>query len=877
MNNNEYFNHRNFLLDESKDENGFISDSAFLNICLPNLSETKLTDTDEVNESFCTLDNDLLRIDGYIINESGERLQVFILNDESIDLSKSGEELSISQKSYYDKLFNRAVNFIKKAIKRHLDDIVQDSSPAKALIAYLASSEGIEQIDIIEFFLISATLTIETRGEEPQPKAINFEDDSINVSFTKERKKVEKEIIIVKRLIDLNFLYNVAISQGNREALTIDFTSSPFNYKITCIQAASEENFDSFLCVLPATLLAELYKRYSSRMLEKNVRSFLQLKGVNKGMQDTIKKTPEKFIAYNNGLTITATNKEIISENGNLYIKSLTDFQIVNGGQTTATIYFSKKDGYDVSKIKIMAKINVAKNATEDELDDLISNISTFSNAQSRVSKVDLRSRNPQLVKLKSLSESIVTPTGKKWFFERAKGEYKTMLRKASKRKNRIEKEYPKERRFTKEELAKYYSAWGNKPYMVKKGGEKIFRYFIEDISGDGSKRKLPEMNRDFFENLISRIILFRDLENIYGQGKNSFGQIRAAVIPYSISILYQSLDGAKENRFFDLTKIWLKEGLEDDLIQHFTDLMKLMNKLIKKYSQSDDLSEYSKTEDLWENISQSEEIDSFVNTPNSLKIIKKYSISKAERDKRNEKDLKFNEVDFKFIQDNVSVFANGISFYKDLISLYSKKLSKSDELKIATISSCIYKLEDIDESHLTFEKELINLIIKEEPEIFDKLKFEPDISFSNTLDFIIAKYNAVIEKHQDLISEFKKIGDIVNAKGLKYASVWNTIGELLRAGEAPSIKQISFASNYFGATSNKLNSSSSNNNNIKSITLSLLKKMVEWDAKAKVLSLNERQYLTDLAYGFKVLNAFHETHAKKHLQTLIKAGFDLK
>src|SRR5690606_12361427 len=146
------------------------------------------------------------------------------------------------------------------------------------------------------------------------------------------------------------------------------------------------------------------------------------------------------------------------------------DFQIVNGGQTTASIYFSKKEGLDISKVKVMAKINVAKDADEEKLNELISNISVYSNAQSKVSAVDLKSRNEHLIRLKSLSESIVTPSGKKWFFERFKGEFNTMIRKNPKGKARINAEYPKDRRFSKEELAKYYLSWGEQPYTVKKG-----------------------------------------------------------------------------------------------------------------------------------------------------------------------------------------------------------------------------------------------------------------------------------------------------------------------------------------------------------------------------------------------------------------------
>jgi hypothetical protein len=268
-----------------------------------------------------------------------------------------------------------------------------------------------------------------------------------------------------------------------------------------------------------------------------------------------------------------------------------------------------------------MAKINVAKGATEEELDDLISNISTYSNAQSRVSKVDLRSRSTQLVKLKSLSESILTPKGNKWFFERAKGEFNTIIRKSPHQKARINREYPKERRFTKEDLAKYYTAWGEKPFLVKKGGEKVFRYFIEDIVGE-NKKKAIEIDRTFYENLIAKIILFRTLEKIYGDRSNAIGQIRSSVVPYSISILYKYTNGSKNERSFDLLKIWKSECLDDDLSTFFKSLMVLMNDLIKKYSESDDYGEYSKKQELWESISESKEIKNFIDSKNSIKII---------------------------------------------------------------------------------------------------------------------------------------------------------------------------------------------------------------------------------------------------------------
>lgn len=381
--------------------------------------------------------------------------------------------------------------------------------------------------------------------------------------------------------------------------------------------------------MLDANTISDLYRLHSSRLLEKNVRSFLQFRGVNKGIRDTIRESPEKFIAYNNGLTITATEAIVKTHKKRQYIDSLTDFQIVNGGQTTASIYFSKNDGLDVSAVRVMAKINVVKSTDPDELEELISNISKFSNSQSRVSNVDLRSRNPKLRQLKNLSNSVTTPSGAKWFFERAKGEFNTSLRLAGRRKGAQQQKFPPARRFSKEQLAKYHTAWGDVPFMVKKGGEKVFRHFIEFISPTEEGNPGVEIDREFYEQLVAKIILFRQMEKIYGQGKNSIGQIRSAAIPYAISSLYQMTDGSSNGGKFDLEKIWRSEGLEDDLRDYLRNLLVLMNELIKKYSLSDDFGEYSKKPELWSSIKGSPEIEAFSSSNDTKIILERYTVQK--------------------------------------------------------------------------------------------------------------------------------------------------------------------------------------------------------------------------------------------------------
>lgn len=724
---------RKEMLEESMNEDGFISDSSFLNECMQYLNETKLTDTEDVNESYCVIDALQIKINAYVINESGERLQLFIVNEESLTPSANEEDLLISQKQVYERLFSKAANFVKKAGKSQLDEELQDSSPEKGLAIFLASAEGMENIDVVEIFLISATISMEPRGAEPTPRRMEFEDEIVKVTWITGRTKKQKDITVIKRLIDVNFLYEVSVSQGNRLPLEVDFS----DHNVECIQAAVEKNYESYLCILPATLLVKLYHRDGSRMLEKNVRSFLQLKNsVNKGIQDTIRNSPEKFIAYNNGLTITATAKKLRTEGDKTYIHTLTDFQIVNGGQTTATIYFSDKAGLDIRKVRVMAKINVAKDASEEELEDLIARISEYSNAQSRVSAVDLRSRNGQLVKMKTLSESVITPSGKKWFFERAKGEFNTLVRKEPKKKSKLDKEYPKERRFTKEELAKYYTAWGENPHLVKKGGEKVFRLFIENISGDGKPSKQLQVDRTFYEETIAKIILFKSLEKLHGSGGGAdvIGQLRSAVVPYSISILYRYTTGDASNHPFKLTEIWKKEGLEDQLLKMMRNLMILINKLIKKYAESDDYGEYSKRPELWNKIKSCSEIRQFVNDDPFTRIIKRYCTKPTGTKNSNGTDPFRREIDFSPLYNMADFFSEG----------------KKENLRL-----------------------------------------------KKALDFIVMQYKDAILMGEDIISTFTGIRKLATAKGIRDAVVFSRIGRNLSEGVLPELEEVQKAANY--------------------------------------------------------------------------------
>jgi hypothetical protein len=621
--------YRNLKLQELQDEEGFLEDESFINECLYFMYSSKITETDEYNDAYFESSHQghPLKINGYLFNESGERLQLFISD---IPKTNSDEKVLISRRGYYDDLFLSGTRFVKAACNGGLSNI-NDVSPVKPLINKLSSFDGIDDIDVIDVFLLSATISVDHRGGDQKVRSFEFDEEQLNINYTSEGRQISKEILIKKKLIDINFLQKIESSNEPREALEILFRDR-YKYPLECIEAATEKNYASYLAVIPGKVLWHLYRDYSSRLLEKNVRAFLQFRGANKSMKDTIKSNPERFLAYNNGVTITASDAAFSKKEGKLFIDSLLDFQIVNGGQTTASIYFTGKEGIDIDKVKVTAKINILKTDSPDELEELITNISFSSNNQTKVSTVDLRSRNSHLMRIKELSLSYIDRDGKRWFFERAKGEYFTHLNTAFSSKKVGEKENPKDRKLSKEQIAKYYVAWGQKPYLVKKGGEKVFKDFMTILQ---EEYPAPDsMNKLFFEDLIAKVLLFREFEDIYGTRSSAIGQIRSATVPYAISAIYsKTLTLCEPYRStFDLSKVFSNGKADKEFREFSRQLLILMNQCINKYKTSDDTSEAAKKEELWEKlIKDCSEMVTFFNSTLAKKIISKYSVTEEE------------------------------------------------------------------------------------------------------------------------------------------------------------------------------------------------------------------------------------------------------
>ncbi len=359
-------------------------------------------------------------------------------------------------------------------------------------------------------------------------------------------------------LWDLQRTLRSVMSEHRQEPIEVDFLSE-FGMTLPCIPITDTgPDYDVCLTVMPGELLYKLYKEYGARLLERNVRSYLQARGkVNKGIHQTIRDCPERFLAYNNGLSVTADSIQY-AENSDKpgsewRIRKVTNLQIVNGGQTTASIYHAyRKEPEKVARISIPVKLSIVQPHL---LDEIVPLISRYSNSQNKVSDADFYANDVFHVSVQKLSEQLWTRgTGgtskqSKWYYERARGSY---LQEKARRKTEFEKEYPKEQVIDKTELAKYLMACDGFPYIVSLGSEKCFREFTKRLLSE--PRTVDEL---FFKELVAKAILFRKATLLVKAQK--YGGYENHIVAYTVASLCQLANAS--NKRLDFQKIWREQS----------------------------------------------------------------------------------------------------------------------------------------------------------------------------------------------------------------------------------------------------------------------------------------------------------------------------
>lgn len=399
---------------------------------------------------------------------------------------------------------------------------------------------------------------------------------------------------------DLERFQQVENSGEEREAIELRL-SDRFDEPLRCLVAPPVDGqYQAFLALFPGAMLQTIYDTYGPRLLEYNVRSFLQARGkVNAEMKKTLKSQPEMFLAYNNGITATAEEVDFEYCNGEAVITRLKGLQIVNGGQTTASIHNAvRKEGADVSTVYVQAKILLAP---PERYHALVPNISKYSNTQNKVNNADFRANDPYHVELESLSRTVWAPAvgGSQkqthWFYERARGQYQDEVNRqmTRPRMDEFRRVHPPEQKFTKTDLAKFENTWNLRPHIVSRGAEKNFIDFNDLVTA-----ARPAVTLAHFQDLVAKAILFRCSEKIVAA--LNLGGYRANVVTYSLAYIART-----HRTSIDLPAIWKEQDIPRPLADAISVVAIRVYDAITADAAGRNVTEWCKREDCWRQVQQ--------------------------------------------------------------------------------------------------------------------------------------------------------------------------------------------------------------------------------------------------------------------------------
>jgi len=534
------------------------------------------------------------KVNAYSLYENYETLDLFVT------IYNADNTVQSVTKTEAEKAIERLSKFFRNAVYKDYVNELEESSEIFDLAQTLANVEEVKE------FLTRVNIFLLTNGEIKSDLKISDKIAGYPVFY---------------RIVDINYLFN--LSEKSRIPIEIDFKSN--GGAIPCIGSQSDnKDYQSYLAIIPGISLASIYEQFGSRLLEQNVRSFLQFTGkINKGIRRTILEEPQMFLAFNNGIAATAEEVKIIElPNGaGKAIDYIKDFQIVNGGQTTASIYHTwRKGNADISKVFVQLKLTIIKD--QNNFAEIVSSIAEYANTQNRVSASDLSSNREHHIILEKLSRTVWAPpkAGETyqthWFYERSRGQYKNERMRygiTPSRRKQFDKQNPRSQMFTKELLAKYVNAYkevyyGKKlvigPHVVVRGSQKNYAQFL-----NYNFEQKPD--NIYFEDAVALAVLFNTAEKLYGVKPNSIGDMRYITVPYSIAWM-----GYKLNYQLDLYRIWRAQELSASLKEKLYEIMTKIEGFIKDNAPGSLYGEWAKKEECWVSIRETDLDISF----NSLK-----------------------------------------------------------------------------------------------------------------------------------------------------------------------------------------------------------------------------------------------------------------
>lgn len=507
-----------------------------------------------------------VKLNGYEMSDDSDRLDLFITRYIGVAPPQSVYRSEVKTE------IKRANNFFRKCINRN-SLFTSEMSEISDLVNRIHSVK--DELTIVNVFYFTDGIVKKER----------FEDETVD------------GIRISYHVWDIERLYRSLSSGEVRESIEIDLTT--FGKPVYCLPMIDKNSvYHTYLAILPGEILAKIYDEYGPRLLERNVRSFLQARGnVNKSIRDTIKNEPHMFLAYNNGISAVAKEVTTIElSDGRIGISIIKDLQIVNGGQSTASIHNAlKKDKIRLEGLNLQFKLTVILDI--ENIDNIVPKISEYANNQNKIQNADFSANDPFHRMIEQLSRTIWAPSQKgmqeqtRWYYERARGQYMVDRGKdhTLSYKKRFDALHPKSQKFTKTDLAKYENTWNMLPYIVSRGAQKNFNDFTLRIYENGSF----ELDKVYFEKLIAKAIIFRKAEKIVQAQK--YGGYRANIVTYTLSWIGYNFPT------INLLDVWKEQDISSEFEQTIILVSRITYEHITAVPAGGNVTEWCKKKDCWD------------------------------------------------------------------------------------------------------------------------------------------------------------------------------------------------------------------------------------------------------------------------------------
>lgn len=600
-----------------------------------------------------------VRIDGY---GGDPRDSDGVLSLIVSDFDQSGKLRTLTHTDM-NKLFNRATSFLRRSMDEGFRASLDETDAAFGLADLICTRWN--EISRVRVFIVTN-------------KVLSRSIDSVDADAYDNRK-------ITYNVWDLSRLQQF-LEQGHEE-IEVDFELE-FGGSVPAIHVnADGSDYEAYLFVIRGDVLADVYERWGTRLLEQNVRVFLQARGsVNKGIRNTLENAPEMFLAYNNGLAATATSVDVRTESGLTLIDAVRDLQIVNGGQTTASIHAaSRRKDVDLSKVQVQVKLS---KVSPDRMLDVVPKISEYANSQNRVNAADFFSNHPFHVAMERFSRRLMAPSQdgtlrqSKWFYERARGQYaEARSGLSASEQKRFDTEFPRDQQFNKTDLAKYENVWNELPHVVSRGAQKNFAEYAGRIGTLWDKDQ-DQFGERYFQEIVAKAIVFRNTERLVQKQEWYGGGYRANIVAYALSRM--ASEARRRKSAVDFEDIWKNQAVPAAMQLAIVVAAETANRILTDPPQGQrNVSEWAKQQACWAAVEK---------TPVDWPDMWLDSLISSEERSSRKKQGKRNQRELKGIEAQIAVVKAGTAFWTEVAEWGASRqhLNEKDVgiLKVASMPS---------------------------------------------------------------------------------------------------------------------------------------------------------------------------------------------